>query len=194
MPHDGPNNQTPTQVFRSGCHALFVTPAVAAAAANKAERPSQRQQGEEELQEEEYWKQSESCGSIGIWAWGLSRAIDFLHAVNSSCTLGDGGGDGGGGLAAAQVDMGKLAVIGHSRKGKAALWAAAQDQRFALVVSNASGAGGAALSKRDFGESVDQITWRFPTWFCPGFRRYLLFTAMHIHRFTVVSAETCTTE
>lgn len=52
------------------------------------------------------------------------------------------------------------------------MWAAAQDERFALAVSNTSGAGGAALSRRIFGESVDQITWRFPTWFCPGFRDY----------------------
>jgi hydroxymethylpyrimidine pyrophosphatase-like HAD family hydrolase len=129
MPHDSVKNQTADEVFESGCHALF----------------GQRHDA----------RDPEGWGSIGIWAWGLSRAMDFVeHAL------------------APEVDASRVAVIGHSRKGKTALWAAAQDKRFALAVSNASGAGGAALSRRNFGETIDQMTWRFPTWFCPAFRRY----------------------
>jgi hypothetical protein len=92
-------------------------------------------------------------GTISAWAWGISRVIDYLESDRS-------------------VDARQIAVFGHSRLGKTVLWASARDERIAAVYSSCSGEMGAALARRDWGETVDDMAQNFPWQFAGNFQQW----------------------
>ncbi len=93
------------------------------------------------------------CRALGVWAWGQSCALDYLETDED-------------------VDAGRVIVMGHSRGGKQAAWAAATDKRFAMAVISQSGCGGASLFRRKIGETAYFINRAFPYWFCENFHQY----------------------
>lgn len=92
-------------------------------------------------------------GAIGAWSYGMSRVMDYLEK------------DG-------DVNARKVALLGHSRLGKTALWTGAQDPRFAVILSSCSGEGGASLQRRNYGETVKDLIARFPYWFCKNYEKF----------------------
>jgi len=98
---------------------------------------------------------ADDWGSIGAWAWSLSRAMDYLETEP-------------------RVDSQRVAVFGFSRLGKTAMWAGAQDERFAAVIPQNSGKGGASLSKRLHGEPLAHLAGKdLGHWFAPNYTRYI---------------------
>jgi pimeloyl-ACP methyl ester carboxylesterase len=92
-------------------------------------------------------------GKISMWAWAAQRVMDYLQTLD-------------------EIDRERIAVVGHSRLGKTALWCAAQDERFAAGISNNSGCSGAAITRDKTGERIKDITDRFGYWFCDNYKKY----------------------
>jgi hypothetical protein len=103
-------------------------------------------------------------GTIAAWAWGLSRTMDYLETDNA-------------------VDAKRVAILGVSRLGKTVMWAGAHDTRFAAVIASCSGEGGAALSRRNYGETIAHLTapTRYPYQFCANYGKF----AEHVDQFPV---------
>lgn len=97
--------------------------------------------------------QADGLKAFGAWGWAAMRAMDYFEQHP-------------------KIDSKKSVLVGHSRTGKTALWTSANDPRWAITYANESGCGGAALSKRKFGETVEAINRRFPYWFADNFRKY----------------------
>jgi hypothetical protein len=94
-------------------------------------------------------------GTVSAWSWGLSRVLDYLETD-------------------AQVDAKRVALFGVSRLGKTVLWTGARDPRFALIIASVSGEGGAAVSRRNYGETVAHLVapTRYPYQFAANYAKW----------------------
>lgn len=95
----------------------------------------------------------DAWGAITVWAWAASRIMDYFETEPL-------------------IDEKRVAVVGHSRGGKTALWCGAQDIRFAMAVSSCAGNSGDAISRGSSGERIRDITRRFPYWFSGNYQKY----------------------
>lgn len=102
----------------------------------------------------DFQNRGDNFGTVAAWAWALSRAVDYLVTDKA-------------------IDAKKIVVFGWSRLGKATLWAGATDERFAMVISNESGAGGAKLFHRGVGENIRRLCTVFPHWYAANFKKYM---------------------
>lgn len=158
----GPENTDPTRENKSEfwpAEALIERGYAAMAFQNKEVAPDDPDHFREgvirlfEDEEKSTQRPPHAWGALAAWAWGASRVMDYLEKDED-------------------IDSDRVTVIGHSRGGKASLWAGAEDERFSIVISNNSGCGGAALSRRKFGETLAWINKRFPHWFAENFNQY----------------------
>jgi hypothetical protein len=101
----------------------------------------------------EQLNQPDGIKALGAWGWGAMRIVDYFERDP-------------------EINEDQVALIGHSRGGKSALWTAAVDERFAIVISNESGCGGAALYKREFSETIKLLNDVRPHWFCDNLEQY----------------------
>lgn len=98
-------------------------------------------------------RDNESWGALAAWAWGARRCLDYLTTDKD-------------------IVPDQVALVGHSRGGKTALWAGALDQRFAMICCNEAGSGGSSIARRRYGETIELINKGFPHWFCSNYKTY----------------------